>query len=155
MTRISTIMEKKMPEMQLLTLRRTIHFFEEYSDFVGEAVTKISQLIEKADSFPSSGPIVCFHNIDLEKLDVEIGFQVVESIAGTETINEVTIPARTVVTAIDLGPYEQSDPVMEELLNWIPANGYHQAGGIYYHYLNDNERPEAELLTEIYIPITK
>lgn len=155
MTRISKIMEKKMPKMQLLTLRRTIHFFEEYSDFVGEAVTKISQLIEKADSFPSSGPIVCFHNIDLEKLDVEIGFQVVESITGTETINEVTIPARTVVTAIDLGSYEQSDPVMEELLNWIPANGYQQAGGIYYHYLNDNERPEAELLTEIYIPITK
>lgn len=155
MTRISQILEKKLPEIQLLTLRRTIHFFEEYSEFVGEAVTKISQVLKKADSFPSSGPIVCFHNVDLEALDVEIGFQVAETIRETETINAVTLPACTVVTAIDLGPYEQSDPVMEELLNWIPANGYQQAGGIYYHYLNDNERPDTELLTEIYIPITQ
>ena len=155
MTRVSKIMEKRIPERQLLTLRRTIHFFDEYSEFVGEAVTKLSQVIAKADSFPSSGPIVCFHNIDLEALDVEIGFQVAEPIPKKETINAITLPACTVVTAIDLGPYEQSDPVMEELLNWIPAKGYQQAGGIYYHYLNDNERPEAELLTEIYIPIKK
>lgn len=155
MTRVSKMMEKRLPEMQMLSLRRTINFFEEYSDFVGEAVTEISQLLAEAGSFPSSGPIVCFHTIDLEKLDVEIGFQVAETIAGTETITAASLPARTVVSTIDLGPYEQSDPVMEELLNWIPANGYQQAGGIYYHYLNDNERPEAELLTEMYIPIKK
>ncbi|MGG5317885.1 GyrI-like domain-containing protein [Enterococcus sp. AZ072] len=155
MTRISKIMVKQLPEMQLLSLRRTIHFFEEYSDFVGEAVTEISKLIAEADSFPSSGPIVCFHTIDLEELDVEIGFQVAERIAGTDRITSASLSARTIVAAIDLGPYEQSDPVVEELMSWIPAHGYQPAGGIYYYYLNDNDRPESELLTEMYIPITQ
>lgn len=155
MTRITQIMQKKLPEIQLLSVRKTIHFFEEYSDFMGEAVGKIEERIKEADSYPSSGPIVCFHNIDIEKLDVEIGFQIAEPITGKGAVKYSVLPARTIATAIGQGPYEQQDPTMEELMKWISDNGYQPTGGIYYHYLNDDQRPEEELLTEMYLPITK
>ena len=155
MTRITKIMQKKIPEMQVLSVRRSIHFFEEYATFMGEAIEAILQVITEADSFPSSGPIVCFHTMDLEHLDVEVAFQVAEEIAGSGEVVATILPVRTIITAIDQGPYEQQDPTLEELMNWIPANGYQLAGGIYYHYLNDDDRPEAELLTEMYIPIEK
>ncbi|NTL99146.1 hypothetical protein HQ708_06985 [Enterococcus faecium] len=58
---------------------------------MGEANDKIIELIEEADSYPSSGPIVCFHNFDLEKLDGEIGFQIAESIVGKGEVNYFVI----------------------------------------------------------------
>lgn len=128
MTRITQIMKKKLPEMKVLSIRRTIHFFEEYSDFMGEANDKIIELIEEVDSYPSSGPIVCFHNFDLEKLDVEIGFEIAESIVGKGEVNYSVLPSRTVVKAIDQGPYVEQDPTLEDLMKWISENDY-QIGG--------------------------
>ncbi len=160
MARVSKIMVKQLPEQHMLTIRKTIDFFVEYSDFMGDAVGGILRLVEEVGAFPSSGPIVCFHNVELETLDVEVGFQVVRptfcTVAQIEAKGDVmaqTVPVRTIAATLDRGPYEQQDPTLEELMKWIPEQGYEPEGGIYYHYLNGEEQSPSEYLTEMYIPV--
>lgn len=155
MTRIADIMLKQLPEQPMLTLRKTINFFEDYANFMGEAINSILQLIEENNALPSSGPIVCFHNIDLEKLDVEIGFATPRVFEDKDEIKSLTQPIRTIALTIDRGPYEKQDPTLETLMKWISDHGYEAVGGIYYHYLNNEEQSENEYLTEMSIPVEK
>ncbi|MDT2523098.1 GyrI-like domain-containing protein [Enterococcus raffinosus] len=153
MARIAEIMIKQLPEQHMLTIRRTINFFEEYTDFMGEAIRTILQHIEENEAWPSSGPIVCFYNMDLENLAVEIGFVTPRPIEPSNAVQSVTLPIRKVALTIDRGPYEEQDPTLEALMKWIPEHGYEACGGIYYHYLNGEDQPEQEYLTEMFLPI--
>lgn len=155
MAKISNIMVKQLPEQHMLTVRKTIDFFKEYSEFMGTTINNILSIIEENKTLPSSGPIVCFHNIELEALDVEIGFEIAKPINAQSPIEALVIPSRTVAITIDRGPYEKQDPTLELLMNWIPENGYKAVGGIYYHYLNGVEQPQEEYLTQMYIPVEK
>ncbi len=155
MARISRIMIKQLPERHMLTVRKTIDFFTEYSDFMNEAIGAILPLIEENDAFASSGPIVCFHNMELETLDVEIGFQTAQRIKAKGDVRAQVLPLRTVVVTMDRGPYEKQDDTLEDLMAWIPEHGYAVDGGIYYHYLNGEDQPPNEYLTEMYIPVIK
>jgi effector-binding domain-containing protein len=153
MARISNITVIKMPEVYTLTVRKTIDFMNEYSNFADQTFTKIKKYLENINEILGGEPIVCFHNMDLEKLDVEIGFPVANYINGNGEILGQIIPSQKVVLAIDLGPYEKQDPTLGELFEWIQKNGYEMQGKIYYQYLNNPERNENELLTKMIIPI--
>ncbi len=153
MARISQITLKQQPDIHTVTVRKTINFLETYSEFAGYSFDKITAYLQSLRELPGGAPIVCFHNMDLENLDVEIGFPVAKSISGKEDITANTIPSQKVVSAIDSGPYEKQDTTLEELFSWIQGNGYEMKGEIYYQYLNDTERPETELLTMMTIPV--
>jgi len=126
---------------------------EEFSDFAGYSFDKITKYLNSLNELSSGAPIVCFHNMDLKNLDVEIGFPVASPVSGKDDIDANTIPMQKVVSAIDLGPYEKQDPTLQELFAWIQSNGYEMKGEIYYQYLNDTERPESELLTMMILPV--
>ena len=153
MARISGIVLRQEPIFNTLTIRKTINFFKEFSDFAGQSFEKIGKYLESSNVLFGGEPIVCFHNMDLEKLDVEVGFPIANSMEGKDEIIAKTIPSQKVVTAIDLGPYEKQDPTLEEIFTWIQKNGFEMKGEIYYQYLNDTERPENEFLTKMIIPI--
>ncbi|WP_321386953.1 GyrI-like domain-containing protein [uncultured Enterococcus sp.] len=156
MTRISKIQVKQVRETEMLVVRRTIDFFTEYGDFMEEALDKMAVVLEENQLLSASGPIVCFHNIDLAALDVSIGLEVALPIQLAESeVRCVTIPSRLIAVTIDRGPYEVQDPTMEALLAWINEHGYTADGGIYYRYLNDEEQPPEEYLTEMYVPVAK
>ena len=153
MARISNIALTRQPAFHTLTIRKTISFMDEYSDFAGYAFSRILEHLGNVNELPGGEPIVCFHNMDLEKLDVEIGYPVATLLSGKADITAGTIPSQRVVAAIDLGAYEKQDPTLTEILAWIQANGHEMQGEIYYQYLNDTERPESELLTKMIVPI--
>ena len=125
----------------------------DFSDFAGYTFDKVTKYLDCLSELPGGAPIVCFHNMDLENLDVEIGFPVAKPLSGKDDIIANTLPSRKTVSAIDLGPYEKQDPTLEELFAWIQSNGYEMQGDIYYQYLNDTERSENELLTKMILPI--
>lgn len=154
MARISKIKVKELPERKFLSIRKTIDFFKEYSDFVGNSINQIERLLEVNEAFPCSGPIVCFHTIDLESLDVEIGFEVAKPFLSEGEIRFSILPTQVVVTAIDQGPYEQQDPTLEEIMNWISKHNFEAIGGIHYQYLNEEE-VENNCLTEMSVPVKK
>ena len=153
MSRISSITLIEQPEQHVLTIRATIDFMNEFSDFCSQSFGGITEYLGRIGELFGDAPFVCFHNMDLEHLDVEVGFPVAKPINGNVDIKANTIPVQKVVSAIDLGPYEKQDPTLEEIFAWIQSNGYEMQGKIYYQYLNDTERPESEYLTKMVIPI--
>lgn len=139
MPRISNISFTQQPSCHILTIRKTIDFMTEFSDFAGYSFDKIAKYLNSLNELPGGTPVVCFHNMDLENLDVEIGFPVANPLSGKDDISANTLPAQKVVSAIDLGPYEKQDPTLEDLFAWIQSNGYEMKGEIYYQCVFERE----------------
>lgn len=153
MARISQIAVKQEPEYYRLTVRETIDFMREYSDFAERTLGATGEYMKRQGLHPMSGPIVCFHNTDLQRLDVEMGWQIAVPVTGEGDICCERVPSRVVASAIDLGPYEEQDPTLMDLMKWIQESGLEQRGPIEYCYLNDADRPTSQLLTQMSIPV--
>ena len=153
MARITDITLIKQPKQQVISTRKTINFMKDFSDFTPEVFVEIMAYVETLDSLLGGEPFACFHNMDLENLDVEVGFPIADSINGQDEIKISTIPSEKVVTAIDQGPYESLDPSLNDLFIYIKNNNLEILGPIYYHYLNNTNCPEKEYLTKIIIPV--
>jgi len=151
MTRISEIVLIQQPEFHALTIRKTINFMNDFSDFAEHSYEKIMKYLESIHVLLGGEPIVCFHNMDFENLDVEVGFPIATLVSEKDDMSVQTIPSQKVVFAIDLGAYEKQD--WEEIFAWIRENGHEMQGKIYLQYLNDPNRPETEFLTKIIIPV--
>ena len=152
MSILSKINLLEQPEQHVLSIRTTIHF-KDFPNTAKQGFDKIMEYAACNDMFFSGSPFVCYHNADLENLDVEMGFPVARPVLGNDMISGHTIPARKVVSGIFQGPYTDTDPLMMELFMWIADQGYEQQGQIFNYYLNDDDRPATELLTQITIPI--
>jgi effector-binding domain-containing protein len=149
---ISKINLLEQPEQHVLSIRTTIHF-NDYPDTAKPAYGIIMEYAACNSLLLSGGPFVCYHNADLENLDVEMGFPVAKPILGNDDIVGYTIPVQKAVSGIFLGAYEDTDPLMVEIIQWIIEHGYEQQGKIYNYYLNDDNRNASELLTQIVVPI--
>lgn len=149
---ISKIDLYEQPEQHVLSIRAKIHF-NDYPKVAGQAYEKTMEYATQNDLLFSGGPFVCYHNVDLENLDVEMGFPVATPVAGKGEILGHTIPGQKVVSGIFLGAYQDTDPLMMEIVQWIADHGYAQQGTIYNYYLNDENRPASELLTQIVVPV--
>lgn len=152
MATISKINLIEQPEQHVLSIRTTIHF-NNYTNTAKETYAVIMEYAVCNGILLSGGPFVGYHNVDLENLDIEMGFPVAKPILGNDVIKGYTIPARKVVSGIFLGAYEDTDPLMYEIMQWIEEHGYEQQGVIYNYYLNDDNRNVNELLTQIVVPI--
>ncbi len=153
MARVSNITLLRQSGFHFISVRGTINFMEEFSDFSFRAFKQTAEHIENMNKLPSGEPLVCFHNTDLEQLDVEIGFPTAESLPAKNDIAVRYVPPRKCAVAIDLGPYEQQDPTLQDIFDWLQKNSFKPSGEIYYQYLNDAERPESELLTKMIVPV--
>ncbi len=149
---ISKINLIEQPEQHVLSIRTTIPF-KDYPNTAKQAYERIMEYAQQNDLLLSSGPFVCYHNTDLENLDVEMGFPVAKSVSGKDDIASYTIPIQKAVSGIFLGAYEDTDPLMFEIMQWIIEHGYEQQGKIFNYYLNDEDRNASELLTQIVVPI--
>jgi effector-binding domain-containing protein len=149
---ISKINLIEQPERHVLSIRTTINF-NDYANTAEQAYKRIMEYTARNGLLFSSGPFVCYHNTDLENLDVEMGFSVAKPISGNNDITGYTIPVQKAVSGIFLGAYEDTDPLMFEIMQWILEHGYEQQGKIYNYYLNDDNRGASELLTQIVVPI--
>lgn len=153
MSRITDITVVDQSAYYALVIRKTINFMNEFQEFSAQGYAKIMDYIKSKNTFAGGAPIVCFHNMDLEKLDIEIGFPIATKMDGVDNIQCIEIPSQKIVTAIDQGPYELQDPTLEELFAWINSSPYKMIGDIYYQYLNTPNRPASEYLTKMILPI--
>ncbi|MGD9559073.1 MAG: GyrI-like domain-containing protein [Oscillospiraceae bacterium] len=153
MARISDIALVHRPELHLLSVRRTIDFMREYSQFTEEVFGDILRYLARQGRLPGSAPLVCFHNTNLEKLDVEAGFVVPDTVGSKGDMKSRNLQAIKTAVAYDMSPYEQQDPTLQAVMDWITEQGYQAKGEIWYEYLNDTNRPEEQFLTKMMVPI--
>lgn len=152
MPEISEIELYELPDQPVLSIR-AVMAFSEFPSNAQAAFTRILAHLESIHRSPAGCPFVCYHNTDLEHLDVEIGFPVAGQVPDQGDIRYRVHPGSRCSAGLFQGPYEQSDPLMIQMMEWIAAHGLLSDGRIYNEYLNDTRRPPQEWLLRIRIPI--
>lgn len=152
MPRVSDISYLYQREQHTLIVRSTVNV-SELPQLIGEAYHQITKYLSDVALLPAGIPFVCYHNMDLEHLEVEIGFPVEANLAGQQEIQEGLIPGSRIVTAIHRGPYSEMNTTYDEMASWMEEHQLTPAGPVYEYYLNGPEFPPEELLTRIVFPI--
>ena len=99
-------------------------------------------------------PFVVYHNLDMQNLDVELGFPVLKELPGKDDIQPGKILAGKYGVCHYTGPYEKMVPAYDALNNLIKENGFETTGIAYEYYLNgpQDAAPE-DLKTRIEFPL--
>ncbi len=103
-------------------------------------------------------PTTIYHDDECKEMDADI--EVALPISGNITVGpeyEVKVLKEgSVVAYIYKGPYQDVGSAWNEVFKYIDMKDLKVAGNCRDIYLNDpNETPEAELLTEIQVPIVE
>lgn len=152
MTKIANIALLEQPEQHVLSVRTTVHI-KDLPTVIGQAYGKIAAFLAQNNELMADIPFVCYNNMDMENLDVEMGFPVAKPLSGNDEIKHGIIPSQKVITSIHMGAYQDSEPLYIEMGKWLADNGYEAKGPVYEYYMNDPYRPENELLTKIVMPV--
>lgn len=129
---------------------RTRAAAENLPQVLGKAYGDIMNYLFEIGVQPAGAPYVGYFNMDMQDLDIEIGFPVAQAASGRDGIQASEIPAGKQVSCLYTGPYNKIEPAYNAIMEWIPANGYIATGVCYEFYLNDPaQTPESELLTKI------
>lgn len=153
MPRITDIAILSRPETPTLSIR-TKTSVNQLPMLIGQSYGKLGAYLAQQGEFLADIPFVCYHNMDMQNLDVEMGLPLPKALPGNGDIQLVTIPARKSVSCTYIGPYgEEMVPVYDEMGKWIADNGYEAVGTAYEYYYNGPEYPESQLLTRIEMPL--
>jgi len=144
---------KEFPMQYTLTVR-TRSAVKNLPQKIGDAYHSIMAYLEKLGEKPVGMPFVIYYNLDMQDLDVEIGFPVSKKIDDKDNIKSSKIKAGKFATTVHVDPYEEMVPAYEGLNKWIIENGFEVVGPVIEYYLNDpNEVGMENAKTEIQFPL--
>ncbi|HQD77044.1 MAG TPA: GyrI-like domain-containing protein [Bacillota bacterium] len=124
------------------------------SKVIGDTYGKIFNYLTEIGEQPADVPYTAYYNLNMEDLDVEMGFPVRGWLPERGEIKYGVIPSGKVVSCMYKGSYSQMEQPYNKIFKWIEENGYEQKGVYYeYYYNSPDEVPESELLTKIVIPL--
>lgn len=152
MPRVSSIDVFHRREQPTVSIRTTTAV-ENLPVLIGESYCRMADYLKELGEFLSDVPYVAYHNMDMQHLNVEIGFPVAKSLPEKGDIYPGSIPEGNVVSCMYRGAYREMASTYDEMTNWIEENGLMPAGIVYEYYYNGPEYPESELLTRIVMPV--
>ncbi len=101
-------------------------------------------------------PYARYYNMDMEALDIEMGFPVAGEPGGVRDIQCGEIPEGKIAAAIHTGPYSKLDETYHKLMEFVQKQGLKTHEWMYEFYLNSPlEVKEEELQTEICYPLVQ
>ncbi|MDN7013929.1 GyrI-like domain-containing protein [Methanoculleus sp. FWC-SCC3] len=152
MPRVSNIELLRKREQPTLSIR-TRAKVEDLPVLIGEGYSRMADYLKELGELLSDVPYVAYHNMDMQDLDVEMGFPVSKILPEKGKIQSGSIPESNVVFCMHRGAYREMASTYEEMADWIEKNGLTPAGTAYEYYYNGPEYPESELLTMIVMPV--
>jgi effector-binding domain-containing protein len=122
---------------------------------LGKAYGSIIQYLGELGEQPVEAAFTAYYNMDMEHLDVEMGFPVSGRLEGKGEIKQGEIPAGRYVECMYKGSYEKVGPIVYETMSkWMAENGLEATGTAYEFYYNSPaDVPESELLTKVMFPV--
>ena len=121
---------------------------------IGGSYREIAEYLAELGEQPAHAPYTAYYNLDMQDLDVEMGFPVAKPLPGKGAIMAGEIPAGRYVSCMYKGPYAQMEPVYNEMNKWMQKNNLEPVGIAYeYYYNGPQDVPENELLTRISMPV--
>jgi effector-binding domain-containing protein len=121
---------------------------------LGQAYGAILQYAGRLGVQPCGAPFVAYHSMDMQDLDIEIGFPFAQELTGHGAIQAGEIPGGKAVTCMHIGPYDQVAGAYDALQKWFGASSYIPTGVAYEFYLNDPQTtPPSDLQTQVVFPL--
>lgn len=121
---------------------------------LGQTYELIYQYMQEIGEKPIEAAYAAYYNMDMNDLDVEIGFVAAKPLPGRGEIIRSEIPGGKRASVMYKGPYSQMEPVYQAFNEWMTANSHVPVGIVYELYYNDlSQVPENELLTKIVFPL--
>jgi effector-binding domain-containing protein len=148
------VMEIRNVEERHIAAVRTRTSVEKLSEVLGSCYGEVMQCITSQDAQPAGPPFAIYYNMDMNDLDVEIGFPVVSEIQGSGRVKAGKIPGGKAAVGTHIGPYDAIGDTYAKLSSFLEEKGLEPDLFCYEFYLNDpaETKPE-ELKTEIYFPL--
>jgi effector-binding domain-containing protein len=144
---------KEQPAQPVLVIRTTTPV-QELPQVLGSSYGAIAQYLSSLGEGPAGAPFVIYFNMDMQALDIEIGFPVSHSLPGQGNIQSDKIFGEKVATCLFTGPYSEVGPAYEALTQFVKDRQLEASGVAYEFYLNDPQTVKtAELQTQIYFPL--
>jgi len=117
---------------------------------LGESYGKIAGYLAELGTQPDGAPFAAYYNMDMQDLDVEIGFPVTEPVPSKGDIQASQIPGGKLAIALHTGPYSDIGPAYDALTQFAKEQGCEPTGVSYEFYLNDpQETSPQDLKTQI------
>ena len=133
---------------------RTKSTVQNLPEVLGKSYQKIMQYLGELGEQATGAPFTAYFNLDIQNLDVEIGFPVAKKLPNKDDIKANEIPSGKFASCLYIGPYSEIEPAYNELNQWIQDNGYEATGIAYEIYIDDpGMTPPEELKTQILFPL--
>ncbi|NDL68468.1 GyrI-like domain-containing protein [Anaerotalea alkaliphila] len=138
-----------------LSIRTTVTM-EALPSTIGECYGRIAAYLGELGEQPAGIPFTAYRSLDLQNIDVEMGFPVAKPLPGRDNIQAGEIPAGLVVASRHRGPYAAMEKLYENMFQWIEDNNYVSTGVYYEFYVNSPvEVPEMDLVTRVELPVVR
>jgi len=126
----------------------------ELSKTMGPIYGEIAAHMAK-NGIPFAGPPYArYFNMDMNDLDLEIGFPIAAPAAGAGRVAAGTLPGGAYATATHTGPYETIESTYNALMAFIGERKLECGSDMFEEYLNSPEdTPPEKLETAIYFPL--
>ncbi|OQY41540.1 MAG: AraC family transcriptional regulator [Anaerolineaceae bacterium 4572_78] len=133
---------------------RTSSAVQDLPDVLGQSYGAISQYLAVLGESPAGAPFVGYYNMDMQDLDIEIGFPVSKELSGKGNIQTSEIQGGKFAATLHIGSYGEIESAYDALSRWMNENGHDSIGVSYEIYLNDPTRVQPnELQTKILFPL--
>jgi len=144
---------RELPAQNTLEVRIKTHV-EELPQMFGKWYGAIAGYLAKLGETPAGAPYAAYYNMEMENLEVGIGFPVSRSLPPEGEIMPGEIPAGRYATGLFTGPYSELGTAYDALNQWMVEKGDSPSGMSYEIYLDDpSNTPPQELKTLIMFPI--
>ena len=137
----------------VIALRRTTSA-NDLSAVFGESYGLLGAYLAEVGEAPAGPPYACYFNMDMENLDVEIGFPVGSVLPGKGEVYSRELPQGEYASCLFIGTYREIESAYDALGQWVEEQGRKASGEAYEYYLNDpgDTAPE-DLQTLIVFPL--
>ncbi len=144
---------KDQPAQPVLSVR-TRSSVEQLPQLFGKVYGEIMQYLGGLREQPAGPPFAAYYNLDMQNLDIEVGFPVSKRLPGKGEIQAGEIPAGKSASYLYVGPYADCGPAYEAMHKFIAEKGYAPTGVSYEYFMNDpSATPHEEPQTLIVLPL--
>ncbi|HTY89937.1 MAG TPA: GyrI-like domain-containing protein [Methanocella sp.] len=145
---------KDQPAQTMMSIRMRTSVTE-LPNVLGKAFGDVAMAIGEQGQQPIGPPFVAYYNMDMQDLDIEVGFPVTKKLQARGNVKPGDIPAGKVATCIYTGPYgDGMKEAYEALTKLVEEKKQVPTGVAYEIYFNSPmDTPPEKLRTQIVFPL--
>ena len=125
---------------------RTHAAVQDLPRLIGESYAAIGKYMMEFGVKPIGVPFTAYFNLDMQNLDIEIGFPMDQVVPGQGAIQPSKMPAGMYASVLYTGIYSEMGPAYDTLKEFVEKAGYQPTGVAYEFYLNGPDEVAIENL---------